>query len=88
MGSVFDFPAYVDLSTALPAEALFRASGLSRRASLVLVSLGFETLSGLRAASWIDDGRPGLQTRLRQARHCGRAVIDEIEHWLTISANH
>ncbi len=88
MGSIFDYPAHVDLAIAPSAEALFRASGLSRRASLVLIGLGFETLNGLRAAPWRDDDGPGLRTRLHQAKHCGRAIIEEIERWLAISANH
>jgi hypothetical protein len=87
VGSIFDFPADVDLSTALPAEALFRASGLSRRASLVLVGLGYETIDGLRSAALIDDPAC-LSARLYEAKHCGPAIVEEIERWLTISANH
>jgi hypothetical protein len=87
MGSIFDFPAGVDLSTALSAEALFRASGLSRRAALVLIGLGFETLDGLRIAARNYGAEPSLWARLQEAKHCGAAVIEEIEQWVAISAN-
>jgi hypothetical protein len=61
-----------------------RATGLPMRAIHVLIRLGFERPSEVRAALLLDRGDPpGLRSQLLHSRNCGRTTIAQIEQWLS-----
>ena len=83
--SVFDLPAGVDLTVAIAAERLFRAAGLSRQTSLILIGLGFTTLDSVRGAPWEDQaGAMGLKARIAAAPNGWPVITAEVDVWRQI----
>jgi hypothetical protein len=59
------------------------AAGLPIRAVHVLIRLGLERVSDVRAVPWVDRGdSPGLRSLMLRSHNCGSKTIARVEQWL------
>jgi hypothetical protein len=76
-----------DIAAIIAARKRLLTAGLPTRAVHVLIRLGLEKPSDIRAAPWLDrGGSPGLRSLMLRSHNCGSKTIAHVEQWLNGSA--